>query len=163
MEKIMVRKSYLIVAFLILSMGILSSCNLPTRQTLQTQTPTPASITSAVEYTPTPIVSMCDNVFFPNASGDTWEYSGSNTAIGAYTRTDAVSNSGDKAFTVDSKLSGVTYPVGYTCTETGLIANNPIQQYLGALLSGPDAPLSIILISNSGISLPATITIGDSW
>jgi hypothetical protein len=62
-----------------------------------------------------------------------------------------------------SKFPNVTYSVDYTCSAEGLTATNPIQQYLGALLSDPNTPVSVTLTSNSGISLPATIKTDDSW
>jgi hypothetical protein len=178
----MLRKSTLIVSTLILSMLFLSSCNLPSKQAIHTQTPTPTSksstmidtpahtttptsipITSTNAPTPTAIPSLCDNLYFPNASGDTWEYAGNNTAIGAYTRTDTLSNSNNDSFTVQSKLSDVTYMVDYACTDAGLIALNPIQQYMGALLTSLNAQVNVNLLSNSGISLPAKISPGDTW
>jgi len=159
----MQRKSTFIVLEFILSLLLLTSCNLPSRQPIHTQTPTPIAISIATIDTPTPAASLCDNQYFPNSVGDSWEYSGNNTATGTYTRTDTITNSDADAFSMESKLAGMTYSVEYTCTIAGLIAVNPIQQYLGALLTGPDAPVNVILISNSGISLPAKITPGDSW
>ncbi|OGN94277.1 MAG: hypothetical protein A2Z71_01630 [Chloroflexi bacterium RBG_13_50_21] len=156
----MLRKSSLIVA-LILSMLVLSSCNLPSRQAAQSATPT--SITVILpEISPTP-VRLCDNQYFPNDTGNTWEYSGSNTAIGAYDRKDIVTSSSNTAFTLETTLSTVTYPVNYDCSSAGLAAADPIQQYVGALLNSPDAPVNVELTSISGISLPAKIVPGDAW
>jgi hypothetical protein len=53
--------------------------------------------------------------------------------------------------------------VDYACTEAGLISVNPIQQYVGAIITSLDAQVEINLISNTGISLPKTISPGDSW
>jgi hypothetical protein len=152
----------LIVIMLIITMITLSACNLPSRQPLRTQTPTPLTIIPT-NSTPTPIPSLCDNQFFPNITGDSWEYSGTNSAVGAYTRTDIITKSNAEAFTQESSQSNVTYSVVYSCSSTGLTAMDPIQQYVGALLSGPNAPVNVKLTSNSGISLPATINPGDTW
>jgi hypothetical protein len=48
--------------------------------------------------------------------------------------------------------------VDYACTNAGLIALNPIQQYIGALLTSLNAQVNVNLLSNSGISLPAKIS-----
>jgi hypothetical protein len=155
------RKSLSNIVSLLLTTLLFSACNLPSRQTTQVQTPTPTTA-SILEITPTP-TSLCDNQYFPNSTGDTWEYSGTNSAIGSYTRTDTVTNSSTQAFSLKTTLSDVTYPVTYTCYSTGLTVTDPVQQYAGALLSGPNAPVNVKLTSNSGISLPAKINPGDTW
>jgi len=157
----MLRKSSFIVTTLILSMLVLSACNLPDRQIAQSQTPTSTSVVLP-KASPTP-VSLCDNQYFPSKLGDTWEYSGSNTALGAYNRTDTVTRSSAEVFSVSTTLSNITYGVNYGCSSAGLTANDPIQQYAGALLSGPNAPVNVKLTSTSGISLPAKISPGDTW
>jgi len=159
----MFKKFTVIFSALILTTVLLSSCNLPNRQTIPTQTLTPTSITVEVINTPTPVPSLCDNLYFPNEVGDTWEYAGNNTALGAYTRTDNISNSNDKSFSVQSTVSGATSVVDYSCTVAGLVSTDPIQQYVGPLLSSLGAQVNINLLSNSGISLPAKINPGDTW
>lgn len=157
----MKRKYTFIAVAIILSTLLFSSCNLPSKQSIPTQTPT--AVTNTPITSPAPTTSLCDNLYLPNTVGDSWEYSGNNSAVGAYTRTDAITASSDKAFTVDSNISNVVYSVDYTCADAGLTAMNPIQQYLGAILSGSNAPMNVTLISASGISLPAKINPGDSW
>ena len=149
------------ILVLILSTLLFSACNLPSRQTTRAQTSTPTTAT-ILESASTPTY-LCDNQYFPNATDDSWVYSGINSAIGSYSRTDTITNSSTEAFTQQSNLSGVTYPVTYTCSTAGLTATDPIQQYVGALLSGPNAPVNVKLTSNSGISLPAKIIPGDTW
>ena len=157
----MFRIKPLIGAISIVSVLVLSSCNLPEREELNP--PAPESAIQIIQNTPTPIPSLCDNLYFPNKVGDTWEYAGNTSATGSYTRTDTVSNSGDTAFSVESSVSGVSYPVEYTCTEAGLVAANPIQQYLGAILTSLNGQIELNLVSNSGISLPNQVNPGDSW
>jgi hypothetical protein len=159
----MFKKFTCIFSALILTSVLLSSCNLSNRQTIPTQTLTPTSVIVEALSTPTPVPSLCDNLYFPNAIGDTWEYAGNNTAMGAYSRTDTISNSGEKSFSLQSSVSGATSMVDYSCTEAGLVSTNPIQQYVGPLLSALNAQVKINLVSNSGISLPAKINPGDSW
>lgn len=150
-----------IVTALLLSVLVLSSCNLPSREVLNVQTPE-AQVNTIVN-TPTPVPTLCTNLYFPNNPSDTWEYTGNTSATGSYTRTDTISNSGDTAFSVESSVSGVSYPVEYTCTEAGLVAVNPIQQYLGAILASLNGQIELNLVSNSGISLPSQVSPGDSW
>jgi len=160
LEMIMFRKLTFIVT-LILSILILSACNLPARQVNQLKAPTQTDLIQP-EASPTP-ANLCANQYFPGTLGDAWEYSGSNTALGAYTRTDAVTSSSAEAFSVDTTISSLTYRVNYACTSAGLIANDPVQQYAGALLSAPNAPISVRLSSNSGLTLPPVINPGDTW
>ncbi|MFZ2098233.1 MAG: hypothetical protein WAV05_16500 [Anaerolineales bacterium] len=157
----MIRKLLSIVLTAILLSILFTACNLPERQALPTRTPTSA-ISAIAENTPTP-TSLCTNAYFPNHSGDTWEYSGSNSAMGAYTRTDTITVSGPESFTVATTLANVPYSVSYACSPGGLTVTDPIQQFVGAILSSPNAPLQVQLISNSGTSLPAKISPGDTW
>ena len=161
LEMIMFRKSTIFVTVLIISILVLSACNLPERQLSRVKTPTSLSVTSPEAF-PTP-VSLCDNQYFPSRLGNSWEYSGSNTATGAYYRMDTVTRFSAESFGVDTTLAGITFGVNYGCSAAGLTANDPIQQYVGALLSSPDAPVNVKLTSVSGITLPAEIVPGDTW
>jgi hypothetical protein len=175
LEKIMTRKYILIAATLLISVLLLTYCNLPARQSSREVTATPTtrpeetvsapvlSSTETAAPTPTRKPTMCDNTYQPARSGDTWVYQGSNTARQSYTRTDKVVKSATDAFNVESTVETITYSVDYSCTEAGLVANNPIQQYLGALLATPSSNLEVTLISASGVSLPARIDPGDQW
>ena len=118
--------------------------------------------TTFPKSTPTP-TSLCGNTYFPNKVGDKWEYSGTNSFIGNYTRTDSITSSSDVTFTQDTTLAGVMYSVPYDCSSTGITSTNPVQQYAGALLNSPNTPVNINLTSNTGTSLPSKINPGDSW
>jgi len=159
MEIVMKSRSLLVVVFLIFTSVLLAACNLPSRQTSPSQTPA-APITAPGTSSP---IHLCDSQFFPNAKGDNWEYSGTNTAIGDYTRTDSITSSSDEGFTMETKVSSLTYSVNYTCTAEGLVAEDPVQQYAGAILSSPDKPVNIKLGTVSGITLPQKINPGDTW
>ncbi len=149
----------LMALILVFSLASLSACNLPERQALPTPTQPAASV---IESTPTP-TPLCANRYFPTASGSRWEYSGSDSLTGAYTRTDTVTNTQAASFTLATSVGNVAYSVVYDCTSKGLTSENPIQQYAGALLSSPDAPVSVKMTSNSSSSLPAQMTPGDTW
>jgi hypothetical protein len=157
----MKNKPLIIALMTILSITLFTACNLPERLANPTTSPTSA-ISSFTESIPAP-TSPCANPYFPNQVGDTWEYSGSNSAVGAYTRTDTITDSGPESFTVATTLANVPYSVSYACSSTGLTADDPIQQYMGAILSSPNGPVQVQLISNTGTSLPAKISPGDTW
>jgi hypothetical protein len=169
------KKRFVLINLLILSAFVFTACNLPVRKEPDTGVSDPALANLAGTNTPnatifpaaTPTVtsepSLCDHPYQPTGLGDTWFYSGSNSASSSYTRTDTISSSGARDFSVGSNLAGVDYTVDYSCTLEGLIANNPVQQYLGALLVNPSTNLEVTLISVSGISLPSEINPGDSW
>ncbi len=155
----MIRKIPFVVV-VILSLVSLVSCNLPQRQVSPSATPTMSVILPQSSPTPT---SLCTNQYFPNAKGDTWEYSGSNTLISNYSRIDTVTASSTEAFTVESNLAGVVYSLPYTCSPAGILATNPVQEYAGALLNSPNAPIKVELTSNEGVSLPSNVVPGDTW
>jgi hypothetical protein len=161
LEKIMVRKSAIIISILILSTLILSACNLPERQVAQDSTAVPP--TAAEPQPSTTPESACANPYFPSAAGNRWTYAGSNSYTGNYTRTDTVSQSNGSSFTVDSMAGDVPYSVTYSCSAAGLVASDPVTQYAGALLSSTNAPVTVNLTSNSGTTLPADIQPGDTW
>jgi hypothetical protein len=171
MEMIMLRKPVLTGAMLLSTVVLLTYCNLP-KKDAETSLPTPeATITQAVtifdtptvEFTPTARPTQCENLYQPSQVGDTWVYQGSNTALTSYERTDTITNSYETSFTSRNTLSGVTFNVEYTCSPEGLIANDPVQQYLGPLLNSPGSQISVELKSVSGVSLPKDIQPGDEW
>ncbi len=148
-----------ILILVTISVVIFASCNLPAQQASQSATP-PGIMLSGNTPTPPP---LCSNRYFPSAAGDQWEYSGSDSLTGAYTRTDKITNTTAASLTQSTTVGNISYSVVYGCAASGLTSENPIQQYAGALLSAPDAPVSVQMTSNSGTSLPATINPGDTW
>ncbi len=154
------RKRLRIIAIILfLSVSSLSACNLPVRQAVSTVT---QSAAPSAESTPTP-APLCANAYFPNAAGDKWEYSGSDSLSGEYSRTDTITNRLAGSFTEVTSVGNISYTIMYNCTSSGLTADNPIQQYAGVLLSSPDVPVSVKMTSNTGISLPSRINPGDTW
>ncbi len=154
-------RTRIIITVLMLILIVLPACNLPSRQASQTQ---PATVQSLVTTVPTPTpTSLCDNQFFPASIGNTWQYAGNNSAIGAYERTDSISNLGSESFTVQSTEAGTTFTSNYTCSSEGLSSANPVEQYAGALLSSSNAPVTVTLTSNEGLTIPANIAPGDTW
>ncbi len=159
----MLKKFRLTSTMLILLIFILSACNLPSRQVSQTQPASlPSIVTTAPSPTPTP-VSLCSNEYFPSSNGSTWQYSGTNSAIGAYERTDTISALGSENFTVQTTEANITFTSSYSCSADGLTSANPVEQYAGALLSSSNAPVTVTLTSNEGITIPARLSPGDTW
>ncbi len=163
------RPMYLIVLTILFGL-LLASCNMPAKNNSQpTATPTSTAVafapinSPAPTSTPTEVPSLCANPYQPSKVGSTWVYNGSDTNTQSYNRTDAITNAGPDAFTIASTLSTVSYNVDYTCTAEGLVANNPVQQYLGALLASPNSPVKVDLLSTTGVSLPKQIKPGDTW
>lgn len=170
---IMQTKFIVLGIVLVAGLLLLTYCNLPNRESTEvvvTPTTTPqmtitptADLTTTSPSTPTRAITLCDHPYQPSNVGDTWVYAGSSSTRAVSTRTDRVIKSSETAFTIKSELPGVDYTVDYTCTAQGLVADNPVQQYLGALLASPSQQLEVKLISASGISLPAEIKPGDTW
>lgn len=161
LEMKMLKKPAVIIVILLLSVQLLSACNLPKRQVDQAPTTVPPTAVIP-QPTPTPL-SNCANPYFPSTLGTTWTYSGSNSFSGSYTRTDTVSQSGSSSFNVDTSVSTIAYSVTYSCTPAGLTASDPVTQYAGALLSSPSSQVTVNLTSNSGLTLPANVKPGDTW
>jgi hypothetical protein len=155
----MPKKTFIAITILVSFALILPGCNLPQRAAVQTPTSLVAALPQS-SPTPTPV---CANTYFPNAIYNQWEYSGTNSLVGEYTRIDTISSSNDTTFTQESVLGSASYSVSYDCSTTGLTSQDPIQQYAGALLNSPDAPVNVKLFANSGISLPSNITPGETW
>lgn len=156
------KKQFLsVVVLFIVSTLVLSACNLPNRQIAATKTPL-LSGAAAPQNTSTP-PPLCVNPYFPNRVGVRWEYSGTNSLVGDYTRTDVISSSADVTFTQETTIDNVTYSVPYDCSTTGIMSINPVQQYAGALLNSPNTPVNVKLTSNTGTSLPSSINPGNTW
>jgi len=134
--------------------------NSPILPTLSVSTPTsppPATATS------TEAPDLCDNTYF-NSNGDTaWTYSGNNSKLGDYSRTDTIIDSRDDGFTMGTTLPDVSYSVEFACTEAGLIDMDPLKGSFTALLSGPSGSVNVTTTGISGITFPRDIQPGDAW
>ncbi len=152
-------KTLKLIRVLLLSALLLPACNLPSRQNPRTTTP---ALAPATIDTPTPAL-VCENQYFPDKKGNSWSYSGTNSATGTYTRQDIITSSEADRFTMETQLTSFSYQVSYTCSSVGLAAADPVEQYAGLILSSPDTPVSVKLGDVSGITLPAQIKPGDTW
>ena len=106
---------------------------------------------------------LCDNDYMPSDDGAVWEFAGQNSKLGAYARTDTVTDSRDDGFTITTELKDVTYAEEWTCTEAALIDLEPGQQTLAAAFSGPSGAVAVTREFNSGITLPRHIDPAMSW
>ena len=134
-----------------------NSTKLPT---LSVSTPTEPPPPTA---TATDAPELCDNTYF-NSNGDTtWTYSGNNSKLGDYTRTDTIVDSRDDGFTMGTTLPDVSYAVEFACADAGLIDMDPLKGGFTMLLSGPSSPVSVITTGISGLTFPRDIQPGDTW
>ncbi len=106
---------------------------------------------------------LCDNDYMPSDDGAVWQFAGQNSKLGAYTRTDTVSDSRDDGFTITTELKDVTYAEEWICTEAGLIDLEPGQQTLAAAFSGPSGVVAVTRSFNSGITLPRHLDPAMAW
>jgi hypothetical protein len=106
---------------------------------------------------------LCDNDYMPSDDGAVWQFAGQNSKLGAYTRTDTVTDSRDDGFTITTELKDVTYAEEWTCTEAALIDLEPGQQTLAAAFCGPSGTVAVTREFNSGITLPRHIDPALSW
>jgi hypothetical protein len=170
-------KAFLALVIIIPSL-LLSACKpstpLPTitptatrTPTISTKLPTISVSTPTLPPPPTPTTTsgpdLCDNTYF-NSNGDTtWTYSGNNSKLGDYTRTDTIIDSRDDGFTIGTSLPDVTYSVEFACAEAGLIDMDPLKGSFTALLSGPSGPVNVTTTGISGLTFPRDIQPGDTW
>jgi len=156
-------KKALSVLVFIISCLLLSGCRASVAQPSQPSTSQTPNATATISAPPTTASSICANPYFPNNTGVTSEYDGNNSIVGAYKRIDTITDSRSDGFTQETTQNDATYSVEYTCTDAGLIDMDPIQQYITAIIGPTNGTVSVQLLSNSGISLPAKINLGDSW
>jgi len=156
------KKALLALVFIISAM-LLSACRASVAQPSQPSTSQAPNTGATIGATPTSTSSICANPYFPNNTGVTSEYDGNNSIVGAYMRTDTITDSRSDGFTQETTQNDATYSVEYTCTDAGLINMDPIQQYITAIIGSANGTVSVQLLSNSGISLPTNFNLGDIW
>jgi len=156
------KKALSVLVFIISSL-LLSACRASVAQPTQPPTSQAPNAATTDAVTPTTASSVCANPYFPNNTGVTWEYDGNNSIVGAYKRTDTITDSRSDGFTQETTQNDATYSVEYACTDAGLSSMDPIQQYITAIIGSTNGTVGVQLLSNSGITLPAKFNLGDSW
>jgi hypothetical protein len=108
----------------------------------------------------------CANVNLSVVEGATWTYSGTGSS-GAVTRVDTITDVGTNGFLLESKLTdanGVTSSVNnWSCTADGLVMGMPDAGQFSAVSEGSGGGAQATTLSVTGVSLPISITVGDTW
>ena len=104
----------------------------------------------------------CDNVYLPTSAGSTWTYSSSSSlSSGTGGRTVTTTKVGKDSFFHDVQLlhPPLHYEVSWQCTPQGLV------EYGGGVLASLNSSgkVKIDILKNAGVSLPRSISIGDTW
>jgi hypothetical protein len=104
----------------------------------------------------------CDNAYLPTNEGSTWTYvSSSSLSSDTGGRTVTTTKVGPDSFFHDVQLlkPPLHYEVSWQCTLQGLV------EYGGGVLASLNASgkVKIDILSNTGVSLPSSINIGDAW
>jgi hypothetical protein len=133
------------------------STKLPTLSVSTPTLPPPPTETATAEP------ELCDNTYFNSNDETTWTYSGNNSKLGDYTRTDTIVDSRDDGFTLGTTLPDVSYTVEFACAEAGLIDMDPLKGSFTALLSGPSGAVNVTTNGISGLTFPRDIQPGDTW
>jgi len=105
---------------------------------------------------------LCANQYLPVIEGATWSYLGTDEGIGNYAFTSTLKDVHDEGFTYFNDFDELTQQQMWGCTTEGLLALEYNR--------GPAATVAIAGFENnyessdiSGISLPPSISIGDTW
>ena len=125
----------------------------------------PATATGTAAPTAAPAATLeadCENVYLPTTEGSTWTYiSTSSVSSGTGGRTVTTTKVGQNSFFHDVQLlkPPIHYEDSWQCTLDGLV------EYGGGVLASLNASgkVKIDILQNTGVSLPASINIGDTW
>ena len=105
----------------------------------------------------------CNHPYYPGVEGATWTYASDDSTFGAYEYTDLITNVRSDAFTLVSQFDELERNQQWSCSAEGLTA---------LTFSGPGGAGSVATTGMnaefettdvSGITLPASITPGDTW
>lgn len=155
---------------------LISSCTTPKSSTSVSPTSESAGevVTSTAENA-TPTVSNavviknpsenCTNQYYPVTAGATWQYAGSNSTTGDFSFERSITAVYQEGFVDQDVFDGGTTRTGtWTCAAGALSA---LSQGGVATVSVPTNPSMATLIVDStesdGVTLPATLTPGESW
>ena len=107
----------------------------------------------------------CTNPYYPVAVGVTWQYAGSNASISDFSFVRSITAVYEEGFIDQDVFDGGTTRTGtWTCDAGALTA---LSQGGVATVNVPTNPSTATLIADStesdGVTLPATLTPGESW
>lgn len=162
---------WLMVAVLVLSIPACSLGSTPppvadaTQSVVSESSPTAAatevSVTEALTTAPPESAGACDNPYLPVVAGATWNYKLTGTVSDSFTHT-ILSVESDNFVEQDQFGTGVTRQGTWQCDNGNLIALNPTTGS-SANVSTEGVSVNFETTAQSGVTLPAAITPGDTW
>ncbi len=142
--------------------AVLSGCNMGTSGGSGGTASTPEAQQGQAPTSPPATALDCGNVYFPVEEGASWTYAGS-TAGGPYTEVDTITDMGTSAFLVQIDLGDVQWVESWKCTAEGLTQLMSDGGQWAFVLQGPDGTAKMETLSQTGVTYPLSIRIGDSW
>jgi hypothetical protein len=123
---------------------------------------TPAASDAVVNKNPS---ENCTNQYYPVTTGATWQYAGSNSTTGDFSFVRSITAVYQEGFVDQDVFDGGTTRTGtWACAAGDLSA---MSQGGVATVNVPTNPSTATLIADStesdGVTLPATLTPGESW
>ena len=105
---------------------------------------------------------LCANRYYPVALGVSHTYTGTGGPEGAYSFTTTITEVRADGFTLTTEFEGLTLTHQWSCTAEGL---QPLEYGGGAAatLSTGGSEAQFTTSDVSGVLLPATISVGDTW
>ena len=107
----------------------------------------------------------CSHDYFPSDLGTTWEFVGTNSMLGGYQNTVAITVSADDGFIVSHELldgSG-TLLLAYSCTDEGLTLLDPFGQSSAAVVATSEGSATVTTLAQSGLTVPADLEGASTW
>jgi hypothetical protein len=110
----------------------------------------------------TTVEGACGNTYYPVVQGATWTYESTGSPAGEYSFTDTITSVRSDGFTLTSQVGNLTRTQEWSCTEQGLVAQQPGGPAL-AILSSQDMNFTFDVKKVDGFSYPLEMNAGDEW
>ena len=168
----MKHKPIFLIGILVLLL-VMSACSVPDAgtdlETASTDEPAPTDEGSgdgAVEVPgmgmPVMGAGLCANAYYPVREGATWNYTGTNSVVGAYSWTDTITGVSDNGFTLTSQFDSITRTQAWQCTPEGLLTLQLGGGPAGSITS-EQTQLDLETQNVTGVTYPLEISGGDQW
>jgi len=136
------------------------ACNLSGTPTAEPPVTSVPSATPAASPVPS-LSGACANSLYPVVAGASWTYTTTIGVIGDYTRTIMTVNA-DGFTDQDVFSNGVTRTGEWGCDSGSLIAHQPDGGSTGAVQTS-NVTAEFQTTALSGVTLPASVNVGDTW
>lgn len=124
-------------------------------------TPEAATATEAPITAPTESASACDNPYMPVVTGATWNYNLTGPTSDTFSH--SILSVDDSGFTEQDVFAiGVTREGKWTCDNGDLTALNPTSGSSGTI-QAEGVEVNLETKETTGITIPASIDLGDTW